>query len=89
MDATSEVTKFVIDVTATDISQGRRGSAYDCPVALAMSRALGLPVLVTGFYFVVLGTSRFVRFDIPRVSLFTFDFDDGRPVQPFSFTVQV
>ena len=77
-----------VDVTQNDIDAGD-SHADSCPVALAISRAMDRPVLVcrdcwafwpeTGtFYPMPEAAGRFIEL-----------FDNGLPVEPFSFTVEI
>lgn len=85
-----------IEITAEDIAQNekpRNDTDYRClicPVARAMSRAFGEPVSVTGCQW------RFDRFDshdyysLPTVARAAVHLlDQSRPVQPFTFPVEV
>jgi hypothetical protein len=77
-----------IQVTARDIRVGTKlcksSSACEvCPIALAASRAFGLPCLVTGRIYVELGHV----FSMSGKALkFMRDFDGGKKVLPFGFT---
>ena len=69
-----------IEVTADDIAKGMKSNCYQCPIALAIRRVTG--DVFVGRWIVVNGK----RFDkIKSVSEFIANFDDGRPVEPFSF----
>jgi hypothetical protein len=82
------VARIKVKVTADDIRQGRPMRQRDCPVALAMQRATGLPVRVHINTFSV-GRKK-GRYPLPRaVARFVCNFDDGLPVRPSSFTVDV
>jgi hypothetical protein len=77
-----------------DIEAGRRKNCVSCPLALAIHRAAGLPVYVAaedvgectgdpGDLGMRLGT-------LPaRARRFVKNFDAGRDVQPFEFTLQI
>lgn len=77
-----------VDVTGTDIGSGTHDCA-ECPLARALSRALGTEVRV------LFGPTAYARVldgaDNPRVFLpaecdqFVRDYDSGHPVHPFSF----
>lgn len=75
-----------INVSKKDIETGVKATCASCPVALALTRVLGRKVAVTGPSF------RFWEEDQthslpPKVWKFVDDFDHGRPVQPFAFTL--
>jgi hypothetical protein len=84
--------QYEIDVTNEDIREGVHGSAYLCPVARAVSRAIGIrPELGD----VLIGP---LNISIPRhrvgrlpdvVSDFIRDFDQHRPVHPFQFRLSI
>lgn len=66
-----------------------------CPIARAAKRALGRPVYVDGVDVITHFISPFTRrsfvlnrYKMPAVaSKFTLDFDNGREVQPFTFSI--
>lgn len=66
-----------------------------CPIARAAKRALGRPVYVDGTHLITHFISPFShrcitlnKYRLPLIaSQFTLDFDMGREVQPFSFTI--
>lgn len=74
-----------VDVTADDISRGERNNTFNCPIAMALKR-LGVehPIVNRGYWFdswAVLYPSR-----LPvEARRFIEAFDQGRPVEPFSF----
>lgn len=79
-----------IDVTAEDIRSGVPHKCFDCPVALAMLQATGSHYHVGGSCARKWndGNSKPVR--LPREAvLFIEDLDLGRPVAPFSFTIDL
>lgn len=67
-----------------------------CPIARAAKRAFQRPVYVSESNLVVYFVSPFTQrlfpiktYSLPRIaSKFALDFDMGRDVQPFSFTIQ-
>lgn len=74
---------ITIEVTADDIARGTRKSCSCCPIALALARCTGLVVSVE---------SDWVYFmpDLPQTAVeFIKTFDAGKPVQPFSFELDV
>ena len=79
--------KYRIDVKQCDISRGVPTSACDCPIALAIKRALRCKhVGVTGTYIAI--NDKMVR-QTKKVAKFVYDFDSYKPVKPFSFTVNL
>lgn len=70
---------YRIDVTTDDIRRGVRGDERACPIAHAWNRA------TNG------GLSLYLPFDnLPAVAqTFLRDFDAGRPVEPFTFEMEV
>ena len=78
---------ITIEVTAEDIVNGQRSRCYHDPIALAASRALGVRTF-TGVLHIhaVDGRSSWL---LPRIATkFILDFDVGKPVKPFSFTIE-
>ena len=76
-----------IDVTQEDIDRGVKGACTQCPVALALARAFP-DVYVDVATTQLLVGDEFIR--APSVvSIFIEDFDDGEPVQPFSFDLDL
>lgn len=85
--------KLRVEVTAEDIAQGVRNQAFECPVACALTRS-GLDHPSAWPSRVYYGP-----FDAPNGRLtaklpeeaaaFIAAFDDGRPVEPFAFEIEV
>lgn len=82
--------KVEIKVTAGHIRRGLPNKCRACPIALAACEAFQLPVghaMVTA-HWLMLGDVVFQEFRLPYDATdFTQNFDNGRPVEPFSFTV--
>lgn len=81
-----------VEVTAEDIERGKPRAACDCPVALAAGRVFESPHV--GVFRVgddldlfVLGFGQMRPSEEMR--RFVDDFDAGRPVAPFTFTVEL
>ena len=76
-----------ITVTKEDIQKGRRGDPFLCPVARAIKRRCkltGRKVVVGNSLASVLSRT----LDIPKkAQKFINNFDDKRPVKPFSFNL--
>ena len=77
-----------ITVTLEDIAKGERGSACSCPIALAIKRATNQRCHVSPTLFC------FERdlYDkpLPRVAgQFVIAFDGNKPVEPFSFELDI
>lgn len=74
-----------IEVTDEDIRQGVKGQCGRCPIALAAARA-GIKDVTVGSYTMKI---KHLFIHLPRnVSEFINRFDDGLPVQPFSFVIR-
>jgi hypothetical protein len=80
--------KITIDVTQADIEAGHPLACSACPIALAAQRAFGdRPVIVDSFLS-IRGQDRLVWSMPSAAYAFIRDFDAGRPVEPFSFTLE-
>lgn len=81
-----------ITVTADHIARGARCTSDACPVALAIKETLhplSVDVQVEVINFGVPG-GKFAPVVPPdEVACFVDEFDDGLPVQPFTFTLEV
>lgn len=76
-----------IEVTAEDIATAKRGSAQDCPIALAANRAFSLDygcVFADDYGDWKLQVYE-QRYDVIGGGLFACYFDSGRPVEPEVF----
>jgi hypothetical protein len=83
-----------ITVTADDIAKGKPCSAGRCPIATALNRSLSdeySNTLVGHHFASVLGKrGRWVQIKLPdNASRFVRAFDEGQPVEPFSFAVEI
>lgn len=75
-----------IDVTAQDIAEGMPRQPTRCALALAGARAFRGPVSVVGWGIYAGDLAAL----LPREAQhFVSDYDKGRPVQPFSFTLHL
>jgi hypothetical protein len=86
------VTATVINVTAEHIANGKRGECEFCPVALAFQAALDLGPFASIDVLIGCATittgGRSIAVSLPEdADQFIVNFDDGEPVEPFSFTV--
>jgi hypothetical protein len=79
---------MTITVTAEDLTQGVRGSHTACPIALAVTRATGADTVSVGRQFIRFWRDgkRYGMYTTPTLWSFIMDFDEGRPVKPFSFS---
>ena len=81
--------KIKVRVTAQHIAFGKKANYDSCPVALALAEAVGATPTTTGVATTIdLPGHR----DLPlpeRVSQWVSDFDAGKPVKPFTFTLRV
>ena len=81
-----------VQVTQQDIDEGDKSQPRSCPLALAMTRAMGLPISVGG-----VGWSRLTKdgrffdhkdLDLPvKAKLFINQYDLSKEVLPFEFVV--
>lgn len=81
-----------ISVTAEHINAGEQRDCADCPVALAIKDTLHpLSIEITDdFIHFGLPGGRYSPVHTPEnVSYFVDKFDDGQPVQPFTFTLEL
>ncbi len=76
-----------VRVTKADIETGRPKSAACCPVAIALQRATGKKSC--RIHWDAFRVGRFEDATPGAVQEFVSDFDAGRPVRPFSFTIKV
>lgn len=85
------MTTLTVDVTQDDIDNGEPVNGNHCAVALALIRATGDPYVSCG----IATASWYVGGDVKYVCLptkatdFIDAFDEGEPVEPFSFEVEV
>lgn len=87
-----EPSAITVQVTQDDILNGKRSRCDQCPIARALTRAGFTEVSVGATIAVVarpgIGTSESV-YDLPEfANLFITNFDNGRPVEPFTFTMK-
>lgn len=78
-----------INVTQRDIDRGVRSTLTSCPIALAIKRRVVEDSTVAVTQFAVLyGT--FMSSPFPyRATQFIYHFDLGKPVKPFTFTLEL
>jgi len=86
----------VVEVTAGDIAAGKREDCEGCPIACALRRAAGTPrAFVDGAELAAGNWDGVHPYDSDRVRMpreavdFVLDFDEGRDVRPFAFTVEL
>lgn len=75
-----------IDVTQKDIDEGAQGRCEDCPVTLALQRVVPDARVYSSRFFTFDG---YLKAAPPAVHRFIYDFDLGKPVQPFSFPLDI
>ncbi len=83
---------MTIHVTQAHIDAGIRSECRLCPIALALQAAISRDVQVMSGSFLVFGGGGYVAslHALPEeVSVFIINFDEGSPVQPFSFEVNI
>lgn len=73
-----------VDVTEGDIQRGWRLDCQECPIALAVSRAVGQPAHVDHLVVVLLDSQESVNLPLD-VRDRMLKYDAGEPMQPFSF----
>lgn len=74
---------MLINVTPEDIANGARCDDSHCPIALALVRECKEDNVTVSLDAIYVGPR---RFDAPSaVSRFVVDFDEARPVTPFTF----
>lgn len=80
---------MMIEVTAEDIEQGERGNCGKCPIARAMDRA-GVKHVYVGEWSMdgMVGREFWSMTHIDSTRAFIRAFDEGDPVEPFSFSFQ-
>ena len=81
-------TRIKVDVTQEDIDHGVQSDCRKCPVARAISRALGFQVEAYSTIGIWLSDSD--KVPTPAIaSAFIRQFDEFKPVSPFSFDLEV
>jgi hypothetical protein len=85
----------IVTVTADDIKEGKRGDGFRCPVALAMQRVgisepIASPERLIERKWMGDEEKYLRRSTVPpdEVRHWIDDFDRGRHVEPFSFTIE-
>ena len=69
-------------ITQDDIDNGERNNPEKCPTALALTRELGICIIV-GF---TRAKSKTLQYTLPdSVQIFITNYDDGRDVTPIQF----
>jgi hypothetical protein len=82
----------VITVTADHIAHGRPGSGRECAIALALWEAFpdAEDIGVGDFATVLVGDEPEMATLLPEQAReFVRDFDDGQPVEPFTFDLDI
>lgn len=88
---------YKINVTAADIKNGIKQSSSNCPVALAIKRALKRKPLDMKLKYISLRSyhgsvyyNLYCTFDFPdKVTKQIRLFDNGKKIKPFSFTIDI
>lgn len=80
-----------IRVRQEHIDKGVCNSPWECPIALAAQEAIGTDELSVWPYLLTWCAGELVHeADMPRPAReFIENFDDGRPVEPFEFEIEV
>lgn len=83
---------MTIEVTQEDIDRGVRWSSCECPIALAAIRT-SKGICHVGRTVISIQAEEFQPIAIQTLpacaSRFTIQFDEGEPVQPFSFNISL
>lgn len=81
------MSKIKISVTAEDIANGKIAEAYECPISLAIGRALGTNgVGVCGSWIDLNGK----HLEISELAAnFVSEYDYGNFVEPFEFELEI
>ena len=77
-----------VSVTKRDIAVGKRGSSYECPIALACRR-LGKRWIITIDAARNAKSFKWIANMPDKAQRFIERFDKGRPVRPFTFTLKM
>ena len=81
---------MLITVTQKDIDLGIRKNCRVCPVALAVYRAINLPIEVSAFNVCHEGPYGEIIAPLPpEATRFILDFDAGKEVGPFTFDLPI
>lgn len=86
---------ITVEVTQRNIEEGIRLSCAGCPVALAMNRATGLEWSISGWQMMAFrklekdALQTYALVTPPIARAFISAFDIGRPVEPFSFDLDL
>jgi hypothetical protein len=79
-----------VEVTRADIRQGVPRCGEDCAVSLALNRATDRAWFVTGRVAHSGGKRNGVSVRLPDAAVqWIAEFDDGRPVEPFAFDLEL
>lgn len=80
---------YKIDVTAEDIEHGHRNNCFLCPVALAFERITRHTIKVNSRHVSNKATGFLINKLPHSAKQFINDFDDGLPVRPFTFEIDL
>lgn len=83
--------KITVKVEQKHINNGTKGNCYSCPIARAISDIDGMEWVQVD-HFDIKGTFNGVGFCMTTPQIckrFMFDFDQGYPVTPFEFELEV
>jgi len=83
--------RVTVEVTAEDIAAGEHFACDRCPIAIAVKRCSGEPFASVTHYRIRLSPDGDSRVAKPPAAVgdFIWAFDQGHPVQPFSFEVEL
>lgn len=77
-----------INVTQEHIDRGVRGDCAACPIALATTEVIHERVGVVGLH-IIDNDGIPIKETTVKMRQFMDNFDDGKPVQPFSFNLKL
>lgn len=77
---------MLIEVTADDIRQGCRNSCSNCPVALAITRAVGQKAFIGSHTWRISDAKHILPHN---AIMFIHDYDQFRPVMPTTFEIAI
>lgn len=81
--------RVLVEVTAADIAAGEQGRCLECPIALAISRAMGQPCGTNGYMWFTQEGRKDGMLPLSAKSwIIGFDFDCSSAVKPFSFEIE-
>jgi hypothetical protein len=88
-----EPIRITVEVTRAMIRRGKQKNCRECPVAIAVSKATRMPFVNAGPLGIYVGEDPYnlnhMAWTPPEVWDWMTNFDNGRPVEPFSFEIDL